>query len=562
MKTSSVLMMFTLALAVRAKAEKVSVKVHVLPAPPSLTATVEFTEPSGNRMLDAEETGALVVTVANGGEGDAFDVKVVLTPSRKLEGLQYDGRVALGTIASGKSVRRKIPLRATEALPASELTFDVAVREANGFDADPLRIAFRTKAFEPPKLVVADMGIEDQSGNSRVEPMENVELTIRVQNVGQGDARGVTVDVVNGENVFIGGEGKTHFDIGSLKAGEYHDISFMFYTNKRIKNGERIPIDVKIGEARPQFATSEGLDLTMNARQKATREIRVAGIESPRKPIEPATGLSVDVDMEIPEGKGRAGRYDVAVVIGNRHYDTPGVPEVAYADRDARIVKEYLLRTFGFREENIIYEEDATLSKFNEIFGTTASPGGKLHDWIRPGRSRVFIYYAGHGAPDLQSHEAYFVPSDANPQHLATMGYRLKTFYQNLSRLDAKDIMVVLDACFSGNANGEFIFKGISPVGLKVRDDITALGKGSVLSGGAVDQVTTWYPEKRHSLFTYFFLKGIGGAADVNGDRSITIREMRAYLDENVPYMARRLKGLDQTPVVRGPEDEVLVLLK
>jgi len=119
----------------------------------------------------------------------------------------------------------------------------------------------------------------------------------------------------------------------------------------------------------------------------------------------------------------------------------------------------------------------------------------------------VFVYYAGHGAPDLESQEAYFVPSDANPQYLATGGYLLRTFYENLGRLDARDITVVLDACFSGNANGEVLFKGFSPVGVKVKDDIAALGGGNILSGGAVDQVTTWYPEKRHSLFTYFFLK-------------------------------------------------------
>jgi hypothetical protein len=35
---------------------------------------------------------------------------------------------------------------------------------------------------------------------------------------------------------------------------------------------------------------------------------------------------------------------------------------VAYADRDARMMKEYVRRVMGFEENNIIYVEDAPLS--------------------------------------------------------------------------------------------------------------------------------------------------------------------------------------------------------
>ena len=544
-------------------AEKGSLRTNILPVPPNLTASVKFYEPSGNNILDADETGKLIVTVQNNGKGDAFDVKAEIRSDKRASGLSFDRDVLIGTVPAGESGVKEIKLTAGEDTPTQSLTFEIEVREANGFDANPMKVTFNTKAFEPPKLIVADIGINDQNGNSKVEPMEIVEMTVRIQNAGYGDARNVTADVLPGQNVFIAGDGVTHFEHGNIQAGRYKDMKFMFYTNNRIKNGENIPIEIKISEARPQFKTAKALDFTMNAPQKRTQEIIVKGVEElPKGEIQVAGGLSVDVDMKIPEGK-KAGEYDVAVVIGNKLYSaTAGIPDVEFADRDARTIKEYLIKTFGFKPENIIYAENATVGKFNEIFGSERDFRGKLFNFIKKDVSNVFIYYVGHGVPDLQSQEAYFVPVDANPQYIASNGYRLQTFYENLSKIPAKQITIVLDACFSGNSDKGLIFKNISPAVVKVKKEYRGPANALIITSAAVDQVSTWYPDKRHSLFTYYFLKGLQGDADANKDKAITIGEMREYLKENVPYMARRLNNVEQHPVIDGDEKEVLVRIK
>jgi hypothetical protein len=135
------------------------------------------------------------------------------------------------------------------------------------------------------------------------------------------------------------------------------------------------------------------------------------------------------------------------------------------------MMKEYVRRVMGFEENNIIYVEDAPLSKLNEIFGTERAPKGRLYKYLKPQVSRVFIYYGGHGAPDLESGHAFFVPVDGNPEYIRASGYRLQTFYDNLSKLPAKKITVVLDACFSGNTDKGVLFKGISPAMVKVRKE-------------------------------------------------------------------------------------------
>jgi hypothetical protein len=85
--------------------------------------------------------------------------------------------------------------------------------------------------------------------------------------------------------------------------------------------------------------------------------------------------------------------------------------------------------------------------------------------------------------------------------------------------------------------------------------------KLSVFAAATGSQLASWYPEKGHSLFTYWFLKGLKGEADADKDGAIALGEMKAYLGENVTYSARRLYGRDQTPEVRGLSDRVLLQL-
>ena len=66
----------------------------------------------------------------------------------------------------------------------------------------------------------------------------------------------------------------------------------------------------------------------------------------------------------------------VAVVIGNKNFWHKDVPEVKYAIRDADAISEYLVKTLGYREKNIMTLYDAPVSVFNELFGTVNKPQG------------------------------------------------------------------------------------------------------------------------------------------------------------------------------------------
>lgn len=269
--------------------------------------------------------------------------------------------------------------------------------------------------------------------------------------------------------------------------------------------------------------------------------------------------LVVDIEKNIPLGR-ISRKYGVAVVIGNCRYkrEQLGINNVTYAERDAAVMKKYLVTTMGFDPKNIIYEINVTSGGFRNIFGSKENPQGMLHNYVRPGESEVFIYYAGHGAPGPDGKTAYLVPVDARADYIQNNGYDLDLFYRILAALPARDITVVLDACFSGDSAAGPLFTKISPAMMKTVNPIRDIADAVIFTGAGRNQVCTWYPEKRHSLFTYFFLKGLGGAADQDRNQSITASELAVYLEKEVPYWANRESNRKQTPLVKGRTDMVL----
>jgi len=260
----------------------------------------------------------------------------------------------------------------------------------------------------------------------------------------------------------------------------------------------------------------------------------------------------VDVERNIPKTVENPNAY--AVVFGIEQYKN--VSTVTFAKRDAHWVREYFERTLGIPEENIYFLTDNDVSKaeFDKVF----SLGGWLDKRIRDGMSDIYVYYAGHGAPDMKNRTAYLIPYDGDPNYASQTGYEVDAMTGNLSQLGARSVTVFLDACFSGaNRESEILLAGARPIFMEVNP---ALAENVTLfSAASGTEISSAWPEKQHGLFTYWMLKGLQGKADANRDQSLTVQELSDYIQENVSITAGKLDR-EQTPGVQTRDREKVLI--
>lgn len=204
-----------------------------------------------------------------------------------------------------------------------------------------------------------------------------------------------------------------------------------------------------------------------------------------------------DVDKNIPRTDVVNDRA-IALIIANENYGK--VVNVASANHDGDVFAQYCRETLGIPENQVLVYKDAT-------YGETLSAMNKLSNAVKAlgDGVDVIVYYAGHGVPDEHTSDAYMMPVDADPLVMAT-AYSLKDFYKKLNELGAANVMVFMDACFSGANRGEGMLTEARGVVL-VPKHAAPEGNMFVLSAADGKETALPYKEKNHGLFTYYLLK-------------------------------------------------------
>lgn len=521
---------------------------------------IKFNDSGKQNMLNGGDSAVLSFRVKNYG-GPAAVVKG--TAKSDFRHVKVQPEFELGDLEPGESKRIGVIITSDYALQDGTATITVNFSEGNGNPPDPVSVEFRTFKTIPPKFVIAGLNIDDGTyadkdrlafgnGNGVLEPGESAEITVLVKNEG-GAARDVEVALeVEGDEYDLRVLEDENFgeayELGPLETNDWRELKFGVAVSKVFKAAQKYPFILAISEQRQRFNTKLPLPITVNDATPMAQRVNLVPMDRPKSKISPVPSFGKEL-LNFPEAA--SGNKDgVAVIVGVKRYSNSMVPLVDYALKDAAIVKEYVVKALGYQEGNIIYLENPTKADLEKVFGNEANPEGQLFDYIKKGKSDVFVYYTGHGAPDLETKESYLVPSDSDPNYVRLSGYPLKTLYKNLAKLPARDISVAIDACFSGISDKGSIISKASP--LLVVPTLPGAGRLNLFSSSRAEEVSSWYPDKQHSLFTYFFLKGLQGAADKNRDRRVSYGELAAYVSENVSYYARRLYGRKQNPTFTG----------
>ena len=242
-----------------------------------------------------------------------------------------------------------------------------------------------------------------------------------------------------------------------------------------------------------------------------------------------------------------------ALIVGIGAYQDERIPKLKYTHADAQAFYELLTdpQRSGFQKENVrlLIDAEATHTAIRK------SVNQWLYNQVTPD-STVMIFFAGHGGQeqDKCENEAgkqayYFLPWDADPEDLASTSLSQSDFERLLRTLKAQRMVMFLDACHStgvAKAGGRDLAIVTAP-----KYERLAEGEGRVVIAAAKPEQRSWEDEKlQHGIFTYHLLEALRGKADANGDGYVSIQEVAAYLQREVPRTVKLLGKEPQDPTM------------
>lgn len=252
--------------------------------------------------------------------------------------------------------------------------------------------------------------------------------------------------------------------------------------------------------------------------------------------------LTVDTEglglgLRARERRGFAGER-WAVVIGISNYQDPSIPDLAYADDDARAFYEFLRSPVagldGFKEENIrlLINEDATYQGIREaLFTFLKAP---TDDDV------VVVYFAGHGAPDLDRPDNhYLLAHDSRAGDVSSTGFPMDDVQDAISQTYHKHLVFITDACHSAGVGTLSASRSLesNPINQVFLERLESSRAGYVIFTASQINQRSQEDDRwggGHGVFTHFLLDGLNGAADEDDDQIVTLGEITEYARDRV----------------------------
>ena len=215
-----------------------------------------------------------------------------------------------------------------------------------------------------------------------------------------------------------------------------------------------------------------------------------------------------------------------ALIVGVGKYQNLRDSEnLLFSERDAESLYSILISPEGgnFRAENIhrLIGPRATLANIKR----------ELEEWlpsVAKEGDRVLVYFAGHGF--VVDGRAYLAPYDLKRDNIAGTAYPMQTLGSVFGgKVQGKWKVLLTDACHSGAIGSESsaaLNRGLMDVDksifvLSASRDREQSFESADWGGG-------------HGIFTYYVERGLGGAADEDGDGIVTADELAEYVRTNV----------------------------
>ncbi|KZZ45990.1 hypothetical protein A3755_02940 [Oleiphilus sp. HI0085] len=451
--------------------------------PPRLVVEPRLVDSDSDGIYYEDETLEIQVLIRNEGEGLAENVKLIIDGRSSMPSLLF--KSFIGEIPPNSERIHSQTILLPREYDDDELDIVVKAEEMDGFGADIAKSSYQIHEWEEPRIRITTRRTFESLKPGRTSKYELI-----AENIGSTPARNIAIH--------------TELETKGIRLVDEQWPERIAL----LAPGERLPLTL--------FLRGD-LELDKNTKPEFSIHIKDLGIDDAKHSIKRIANYSLHIEegfryhhsgnvkqyavsnIGLAEEDKRPARIsknriehtdNYALVIGNRNYSKmPGLP-VRYALKDAKLMADVFEKNMGIPSRNIAQYHDVSLGEFKTIIGANGKPGKfqRSVNGLSEGKANtVFVFYSGHGVPAINDKwAAYLMPSDATPDSIDVSGYHLDEFYRQLSLIDAENIVVFLDACFSGNAHDGTLYPNVSAsvlrrplisVPTKIRAiDIKALG--------------------------------------------------------------------------------------
>ena len=280
--------------------------------------------------------------------------------------------------------------------------------------------------------------------------------------------------------------------------------------------------------------------------------------------------LSMPIQPSVSAHAAKAGVEYWAVIVGVADYPYTVAGDLDYTDDDAYDVRDVLLASSNWEADHItmLIDSGATKANIQSAIADMATSGDA--DDV------FFFFFSGHGTTvfDANEDEQFDNLDEALCQYdFQTPGPGPITDDELgdwLSALPGAPVLVATDTCYSGGmiktANGQsrgLLSTGVPAAGDGFAKDLDDAIDGVVLTACDYNESSYEFSELQNGLFTYYFVEGLAGAADSegNGDGSVSMEEAFDYLYPLV--VAYQMPPPEQHPQEydNWPDEAVLAIL-
>ncbi len=264
-------------------------------------------------------------------------------------------------------------------------------------------------------------------------------------------------------------------------------------------------------------------------------------------------------------------RSRFAVLVGLSRYKFRGkwgLSDLRYAGADAKALAAYLRSERGGRFDHVILLTDEQATTRNIKIAIREKLRGAQRDDL------IVISWSGHGGPDPQEpKKLYLITHDTDPAHMASTAYGMDEFKRDVSRLEARRMLILADTCHSaGISDPQVGLRG--PKDNKIVEGIKGVYVASAKSSATPPmwmiftscEAREYSRETEklgtgHGVFTWYLLQGLKGGADTpkcggDGDGRVTLGEVIEYTRDQV----KRYTGNQQHPDTAGRFDRTLLM--